>query len=142
MTLRYICSWQHQQTSRKDDGHQRTSIWSLLSILANLAIWARNYPCLFADSMLSKLDKRNTKEGDCQSLPRQGMTILQTSCFTKKSVRYSRSEGKRWMPQHYKGAKCLCRFYSFGSCLLHTSCLLRQQYILLGSSMGLKTRQL
>ena len=30
-----------------------------------------------AESMLCKLDKEDTKEGNCQTLPRQGRTVLQ-----------------------------------------------------------------
>ena len=36
-----------------------------------------------ADSMLSKLDKQATKEGDCQTFPRQSRPVLQNSSFTE-----------------------------------------------------------
>ncbi|CAO2579409.1 hypothetical protein LEMLEM_LOCUS986 [Lemmus lemmus] len=39
MTMRHVCSWQHQSTSR-GRWHCRGSLWSWL------AIWARNCSCL------------------------------------------------------------------------------------------------
>ena len=86
---------------------------------------------LTADTMLSKLDKQDTKESNCWTLPRQGMIILQKFCFTDKSVRYSRFVGWNWMHQCFRGSVSDCigsqmflSFLSFESCLLCTSCLL------------------
>ena len=48
-----------------------------------------------AEGIVYKQDKQDTKEYDCGTLPRQDGTGLQNTCFTEKSVRYSRPVGQR-----------------------------------------------
>lgn len=127
MTVRYL-SFSH---FREDDRHWRTSIWRLLSFVVKLATGQETTLVSTADNMLSKLDRQDTKEDNCQTLPRQGRTVLQNSCSTEKSVRYSRPVGQRCMPQCCRrtwsdcpGSRICLHFYDFQSCLLCTSWLL------------------
>ena len=88
--MRHVCYWQHQSTLEKMMDIKETShgvyfLWAKIKPFA---------PALAADGMLSKLDKQDTKENDYQTLPRQSMKVLQKSCFTEKSVKYSRSVGR------------------------------------------------
>lgn len=50
--------------------------------------------------MLNKMDKQGTKDGDCQTLPRQCRRVLHKSWFIEKPIEYSRCLGRRRMPQH------------------------------------------
>ena len=63
MTVRHICSWQHHFTSKKIMGTEETA-HGVGFLYGKLVIWAKIYPCLIADSIVSKLDQRDTKASD------------------------------------------------------------------------------
>lgn len=55
---------------------------------------------LTVDNMLCKLGKQDKIKVDCQNLPREGRTVFQYSCYTEKTVGYSRAVGQIWMSHH------------------------------------------
>ena len=69
-------------------------------IVEKLSTWKETVPASTADSMLSKLDKQDTKESNCQTLKKQGCIVLQNFCFTEKS---DMPVGQRCIPQHLRG---------------------------------------
>ena len=70
MTVRHMCSWKYEFTLKRDEEHGRNYIWSLSFILTRYPL-CKKAIVSFADSMLSTLDKQDTKEGNCQNLPIQ-----------------------------------------------------------------------
>lgn len=74
------------------------------------------------------MDEQDTEEVDCQALLRQCRPVLQYSCFTDKSVRYSEPVGRRWMLQNctgilhrvtVQGAGSLCHSMVLETCSAH-----------------------
>lgn len=117
MTVSSVCSWKHQFTSDKDDGQQRTNIWNLLSMWQRQPFGKVTALVLTADCMLFKMDKQDTKEGDCQTFTRQGGRILQNSWFTKCMSHILGLLAKDGCPNirekpclTAQTARCLCHF--------------------------------
>ena len=123
MTVRHICSWQHYLLHRRQWALRKLRKFlfcvcvCLCVCAAKLATGQETALASTADSMLTKLDRQDTKEDDFWTLPRQGMTVLQNSCSTEKSVIYAGPLDQRWMSQHCRGALGDCpgsqQFLSF-----------------------------
>ena len=143
MTMRHVCSWQHQSTSRGRCASKRL----LMQFDSHLD------KKLLLSELLHKLDMKNPQREDCwtclnvrwsfgvpdswkslqdilQDTADSDWTVFEISCFMDKSAGYYGPEGWRWMPQQYKrtlgdcpGSEMSLSFLEFWKLL--TYCLLR-----------------
>ena len=74
---------------REDDGHQRNSAWSLLSLRQSLSTRQKGALASTADNILYKLDKQDTAEL-CQDKAQQSFKY---PALPEKSVSYLRPTG-------------------------------------------------
>ena len=116
MTMRHVCSWQHQSTSRG----RRTSKRLLMELVSHLG------KKLFLPGLLYKLDTENPQREDCwtclkvrwyfgvpdswkslrdilQDTADSDWIAFEISCFMEMSAGYYGPEGWRWVPQRYRG---------------------------------------
>ena len=137
MTMRHVCSWQHQSTSRG----RRASKRLLMELVSHLG------KKLLLPGLLHKLDTENPQREDCwtclkvrwsfgvpdswkslrdilQDTADTDWTAFEISCFMEMSAGYYGPEGRKWMPQRYRGtlgdcpgSKMSLSFLEFGSCL-------------------------
>ena len=78
MTVRHICSWQHYLLHRKQWKLRKLRKFVCVCVCvceAKLATGQETAIDSTADSMLTKLDKQDTKN-ECQTLPRQDRKSL------------------------------------------------------------------
>lgn len=73
--VRYVCSWQHQSTSKKMMGIEEPP-YGVCFKCGKPSHWQETAFASTADSVLSKLDKQDRKEANCRTLPRQGRPVF------------------------------------------------------------------
>ena len=115
MTMRHVCSWKHQSTSKGRWASKRL----LIEFDSHLG------KKLLLPWLLHKLDTKIPQREDCwtclnvrwsfgvpaswkslgdilQDTEESDWTVFEISCFMKMSVGYYGPEGRRWMPQRYR----------------------------------------
>ena len=139
MTMRHVCSWQHQSISVKkmdieEIPHEVYFLWGKNKSLGKKMPLPRLLR-VCCPNWASRTQKKVTAKY-CQDKEGQPFRM---SCFTESSVGYARPVGQRWIPQCCRG--------SLGDCpgsqlflplhVLEVACLhflLNQYYFLLGVS--------
>ena len=129
MTVRHICSWQHQ-LFQEEDGHRRDSLWSWL------AIWAKNCSCLDCWTGLA-----GPTEKWLLNLTKDEM-FLQGSCFIKESVRHSAGHRRKWLTKCQYRQTCLWNFLLHGKvCWILRACSLKMDSPTLQKNFGWLSRK-
>ena len=143
MTMRHVCSWQHQSSSR--------GRWALKRLLMEFDSHLGKK--LLLPRLLHRLHRENPQREDCwtwlkmrwsfgvpdswkslwdilQDTEESDWTVFKISCFMEMSAGHYGPLGWRWMPQWYKrtlgdytGSEMPLSFLEFWKLL--TSCLLR-----------------
>lgn len=109
--------------------------------VAKVSHLARNWPCFDWWHYTVKVGQVEQKRRQLLNFVK---TDLQNSSFTETFVEHSWPVQKRWITQCFRGNfgdSLVSHFHRFESCLLCSSCLLRQ-YITPGFLMRLKMREL